>query len=267
MLRSSILLALLLFLFDPAFAASPADALKPSQPWVLDYAESQCIAARTYGTLTLAIIPAPNGSSYELRVLHPGTGPAFAIPFRGSVDFGQGPVRTEGLLYPTASKKRIYEFTITAAEIEQARTASVMTLRKDGEPDMSFELHDMSNLISGLRKCAADLLAYWHMSPEEARKVAIPPKGDVRRIFTSQDYPLEALISQQEGTAQYLLLIDEKGAVAACHLVKASGITAFDAMGCQVILERAKFKPALDSRGKPIRSGIVTPPISWRMGN
>ena len=45
------------------------------------------------------------------------------------------------------------------------------------------------------------------------------------------------------------------------------GLPVLDAMGCQVIRERAKFTPALDRGGKPIRSTYVTPPIRWRMGS
>lgn len=70
----------------------------------------------------------------------------------------------------------------------------------------------------------------------------------------------------QEGDAQFLLLIDENGKVAGCHVLIASGVPALDAMGCSVIRNRARFKPAVDSAGKPTRSTVVTPKVSWRLG-
>jgi hypothetical protein len=32
-----------------------------------------------------------------------------------------------------------------------------------------------------------------------------------------------------------------------------------------VIQERAKFTPATDKSGKPVRSTVITPPINWRV--
>ncbi len=70
----------------------------------------------------------------------------------------------------------------------------------------------------------------------------------------------------QEGSAQFLLLINEKGSVAGCQVLKPSGVPVFDALGCQVITKRAKFTPALDAAGKPMRSSVTTPEIVWRLG-
>jgi protein TonB len=61
------------------------------------------------------------------------------------------------------------------------------------------------------------------------------------------------------------LLIDEHGKVAGCHVEKASGIPIFDVMGCQVILQRMKFAPALDGKGQPTRSTYITPPVKWQI--
>jgi hypothetical protein len=36
-------------------------------------------------------------------------------------------------------------------------------------------------------------------------------------------------------------------------------------MGCQVIRKRAKFTPARDAAGKPVRDSYVTPPVAWRL--
>jgi protein TonB len=70
---------------------------------------------------------------------------------------------------------------------------------------------------------------------------------------------------EQGGKVQFLLLIDEQGKVASCDVMSPSGIPALDAMGCQVIRQRAKFRPALGGDGTPIRSAVVTPPVIWTM--
>ena len=130
---------------------------------------------------------------------------------------------------------------------------------------MSFSLEARPDLMDGLSSCVADLKRYWNMDGAEVAAVATPPKGDVRSVFSSADYPDEALARGQEGRAQFLLLIDETGKVAACNVILPSGIPALDAMGCIAIQTRAKFRPARDHSGKTIKSTVVTPPVVWRM--
>jgi TonB family protein len=135
-----------------------------------------------------------------------------------------------------------------------------------GGTDEAFELAAIPALLDGLQKCTDDLRQYWNMGGEIDGRIAVGSKGDVRSVFSSRDYPWEALSRRQEGTAQFLLLIDEVGKVAGCHVLLASGVPALDAMGCVAIQERAKFTPARDDALKAVRSSYVTPPIVWRMG-
>ena len=134
-----------------------------------------------------------------------------------------------------------------------------------GAETVSFTLESMAQLLDGLAKCNADLQDYWNLGGEKNGRIAVPPKGDVRQVFTSEDYPAEALNQLQEGSSQFLLLVDEHGKVADCHVEKASGIPIFDVMGCQVIVQRMTFAPALDGKGRPARSTYLTPPVNWRI--
>ena len=135
-----------------------------------------------------------------------------------------------------------------------------------GEQIKTFTLASIPALMDKLHDCTIDLQHYWNMVDPEQKNIAAPAIGDLRQIFSANDYPTEAQYRGQEGKVQFVLLIDEKGKVAACHVLQPSGIPAFDGMGCQVILQRARFKPALDRKGIPIRSAVVTPPIVWRLG-
>ncbi len=137
-------------------AATPAiaEALHPIRNWVVDYREDQCVAYRDYGSpdkvITLGIRPAPNGETYELMVARPRSGPDFATEEKGSVDFGRGPIRAWLLNYGgRRSKSDIYQFRISAAEMEQARSAKTATLRTADAPDFTFELRSMPALLKG----------------------------------------------------------------------------------------------------------------------
>lgn len=262
--------ASLLFDASRASAAVPP-LLSTTKPWVLDYDDAQCLAARDYGSpedpISLIIRPGPNAETYEFLIGRRRSGPFLVEELKGSVDFGHGPISAWVLLYSGKTKMSVQQFRISAADMEQARSAASVTFVVKGSQDVALTLNNMSELIKGMQDCAADLKRYWNQGGEKDGRIAVPATGDVRVVFTDRDYPDEAMRRQQEGTAQFFLMLDEKGKVAACHLLQASGSPVLDAMGCAVIRERAKFKPARDKDGKPVRSTYVTPPITWRIAS
>jgi len=249
-------------------------ALQPFEPWVVDYGDAQCVAYRNYGSakdpVSLAIRPSPNGETFELLVGRTQRGPRFAKETEGWVNFGDGQIKANLLNYGVTDKKTgqpvsFHQFRIAAADMARSRTATSATFRMLGAGADVFSLESMPELLEGLAKCNADLQDYWNYGGEKNGKISVPPKGDARHVFTADDYPAEALNQLQEGTAQFLLLVDEHGKVAGCNVVKASGIPIFDVMGCQVIVERLTLTPALDAKGKPARSTYITPPVAWRI--
>lgn len=265
-IRAILASASLLWLPNSA-AARP---LQPIGPWDLDYGQTQCIASRDYGDAakptTFAIRQSPNGETYELVLLLQSPSPDYAEELKGVVDFGRGPIESWLLHFgPKTAKANLYQFRISAADMAQARSADKVTLRIPGTPEVSFELASMPQLLDGLNACTADLKRYWNMDGEDNGIIVKPAKGDIRDLFNPDDYPSQAISQDQEGDAQYLLLIDEKGKVAGCQVLLASGVPVLDAMGCAVIQERGRFTPAFDKNGKPVRSAVVTPRIRWRL--
>lgn len=257
--------------FLPMFSLPAAAApLEPLTPWKLDYGETKCIAMREYGAsdrpLTLAIIPSPDGQTYQLLVALKRHGPAYAEELQGSVDFGSGPVKAWVLHYSSEDKKiDLFQYRISETEMFKARSSKAVTLRAASWPNIALPLDVMPALLDGLKTCTSDLQEYWNMNLKGEPLVASPATGDVRTLFTADDYPAEAIKKKEQGTAQYILLINEKGSVAGCDLLKPSGVSVLDAVGCAIITQRAKFKPALDTKGKPVRSSVVSPPVTWHI--
>jgi TonB family protein len=254
-------------LFSSAAIAESVE-LQPTDSWVLDYAAAECLAYREYSQagkkLVLAIEPSPTMDSFEIAVLRDRSGPFYAEELQGSVDFGNGRVDA-WLLHYGHAKQDVYRFRISAAELDQARSAPSVRLKADSSRDFTFSLSNVPALLDELAACNRDLIQYWNVDGERDGKIAVPAKGDVRSVFSANDFPQQALDRRQQGDAQFLLLIDEQGKIAGCHVLKPSGVPVFDAMGCEVIQERAKFKPAMDSAGKPLRSAVVTPLVRWRL--
>lgn len=260
-----------IFLFSTHLAAAPgASVFHAAKPWDLDYGETQCTVMRQYGDpadpVTLAIIPAINGATYEIVVAYKRPPPDYAEEFEGKVDFGAGPITAWAIKYGSNDRKvRLYRFRITSAEMAQARNAQAVTLHLRDAPDVTFALDNMPALIDGISKCTADLQDFWNLGGEKNGRIAQPSRGNIRWDFYASDYPWEAMRRHQQGTSQYLLLIDEKGSVAGCDVLKPSGVPVLDIAGCLVVEQRSRFTPATDASGKPVRSTYVTPQVAWRI--
>lgn len=79
---------------------------------------------------------------------------------------------------------------------------------------------------------------------------------------TVRDYPKDALRDSKQGTTQFRLQIDAKGLVTGCEIVLSSGSASLDAKTCELMTERARFRPAMDARGKPT-TGTYTNRVRW----
>jgi protein TonB len=103
--------------------------------------------------------------------------------------------------------------------------------------------------------------------PPPPRKVqsAQSAKGDLRTLFSADDYPAAAQSAGAEGTAQAELTIGPDGRVVGCNLVRSTGNGALDSQTCNILRRRAKFTPARDSNGNPTTDTVQTPPIVWRL--
>ncbi|MES2120162.1 MAG: energy transducer TonB [Pseudomonadota bacterium] len=103
--------------------------------------------------------------------------------------------------------------------------------------------------------------------PPAPRKVqsAQSAKGDLRTLFSGDDYPASAQSAGAEGTAQAQLSIGPDGRVTGCNLIRSTGNTALDSATCNILRRRAKFTPARDSNGQATSDTITTPPITWRL--
>jgi protein TonB len=90
-------------------------------------------------------------------------------------------------------------------------------------------------------------------------------KGDLRSLFSADDYPAAAQAAEAQGTAQATLTISPSGQVVGCSLIRSTGNGALDSATCNILRRRAKFTPARDSNGNATTDTITTPPIVWRL--
>ncbi|HJS41233.1 MAG TPA: energy transducer TonB, partial [Sphingomicrobium sp.] len=259
---------------------SPASAepLQPTGKWEVQYTASNCTAKRAYGDVLLTVEPSPLGST--TRYLIQASGKAGrARQYNSVVEPADGSpaLKTTSLLFPLASKNR--RALLTVLPLEQASrvenggrlkittrgTGIRQTEKVPNTPEtmaVDLSLGSMAALRKAMDSCMDDLRGFWGMVdsklPEPAQKADVNARG----IFTADDYPADAMAANHTGRTRYLLLIDERGSLLDCAIDESSGIASLDAMGCQVMRERARIKPALDAAGKTMKS-IYRMTVQW----
>lgn len=85
-------------------------------------------------------------------------------------------------------------------------------------------------------------------------------------LITVQDYPRISLVNNEQGSVTVRLKIDESGLVRSCRVARSSGHVALDEQTCALFRARARFEPAKDRSGRPVRSDH-TQKISWKLAD
>lgn len=279
MLRSFSLLAALGLAIRPGPAA--AAPLQPTGKWQVDYTATSCTAKRAFGDHAIAIVPSPLGESTRIIIEGPGRA-THARQHKSMIDpvDGRDAIKASSLIYPLKTKGRRGIYSVVPNEVVARMLGSgKVEVRAGGVLDnrilwdnriasgmgAALEIGGGVALSKAIETCMGDLRNHWGMVDGKlpAPALASQSQHDVRGIFRSDDYPADAVEAGQGGATSYLLMIDERGAVMDCAIKQSSGVATLDAMGCQVIRERAKFAAAKDGTNKPVKSTYVTPVIRW----
>jgi protein TonB len=102
-------------------------------------------------------------------------------------------------------------------------------------------------------------------SHKNERLPAGSAKGDLRSLFSGDDYPAIAQARGEQGTVRAELAVDDRGRVTGCSIRQSSGFAALDNATCRILQRRARFTPARDVDGKAIPDKIMTPAVVWRL--
>jgi TonB family protein len=81
---------------------------------------------------------------------------------------------------------------------------------------------------------------------------SVRARGNLVQLFSTDDYPAEAIQKLEEGTVAVTLRVDETGRVADCIVDQSSGSPSLDVQTCRILWARARFEPARDAKGNPV---------------
>jgi periplasmic protein TonB len=91
-----------------------------------------------------------------------------------------------------------------------------------------------------------------------------PMGASLATLVSADDYPPEAVANDWGGTVRIKLEISNTGDVSGCHILRSSGHVVLDAKTCEIMVKRARFKPARNASGKAV-SDTVEQTIHWAL--
>jgi periplasmic protein TonB len=87
-------------------------------------------------------------------------------------------------------------------------------------------------------------------------RAVVGPK-QIKGRLGYDDLPAGLLAFGQEASVEVLYTVHPDGRVSHCRAVRSSGISMLDAVACQLIEKRFRFRPARDRAGKPVRADVI----------
>jgi len=103
----------------------------------------------------------------------------------------------------------------------------------------------------------------WSCTPGRFVPSQLPsPKGSAGYWINSNDYPSRALREGKSGVVSFEITVDADGQASDCRVTASSGTPELDDATCSNLQRRARFNPATDAEGNPIK-GIYRSKMNW----
>lgn len=276
----------------PATAAWAAAEKGPSRgPWTMNYAPDSCRIAREFvtdaGTTTLIFERYRPDDQVDVLLagsaFHQGSQSPLA---QGLVSFSPDGARPEarrvmiGTSEPDGAALVLFgkwdllnrpvlqfgKFPASAPTPAQEKAISAVTLVLGGEA-RTFELDTLGPPMAAMRECTNALVRDWGLDPRQQATLArvVEPLGNPGTWATDLDMPAAMRRQGVNAQARFRLMIDEKGKPTACYIQKPLPVAGLGALTCTLLLQRARFKPALDADRNPVSSYYVNA-VNWISG-
>ena len=102
----------------------------------------------------------------------------------------------------------------------------------------------------------------WALPPEPP-PLRARARANLASYVQNGDYPPAALSNHEQGTVGFRLHVSPEGRVTVCDIMVSSGSRLLDLRTCQIMLVRARFRPARDAAGNPAED-VVSARLTWR---
>jgi TonB family protein len=253
-------------------AAASAQRPPPLPPgsWNIDWGERRCSLIRRSASpppkyFALQIVPGRYRP--DLRVVSRSwPHRALSDPARLTISFGPQGWTVPGSIevQRTHGGDAVVIFNASEDVREAFAAADSVRVARDGTTLLEMPLPGSGRALAALRECEESVMREWGIDAAAWAAVRTPPRGNLARFVTNNDYPASALRRHAQGTVVFRLHIDATGRVGDCAVVESSGDADLDATSCRVMRQRARLEPATGQDGSPIPVTFIGC-ITWRI--
>lgn len=268
-------------------AAREPLVLAPNSPWHVDYAPDSCVLARQFGTGDDAIL-------LRMESFHPGEAysAGYEITLIGRafrsvglmkairIGWGNNPLyKRDAVLGTSSNKQPALTFSSRIGEpirekddlwdlLTPARASAMSEVRIEiSGKEIVLKTGPLAKTLGAMQTCMDELLTQWGIDPAQQRLVKNypTPLGSPGSWIRSQDYPAAMLARGASAIVHFRLTVDPDGRASNCVIQRATQGAEFIKTTCDLLRKRARFEPALDGSGRPVKS-YYTNNVRWVIG-
>lgn len=268
---------------NAAMADEATETLAPSSPWEINYDDDACHLASAFGegdSQVIAVFSRYRPSdNFELRLYGTRFGGGSGAQIDVTTNFGSDDTDFRSSAFRGShndlpaliiSSRFLVEWPpgTPPPTISPQQEASVrdLTIRMGSRQPFKLALGSMGPPMQAMRQCTEDLVRSWGFDPAEQARLSRPPtpRGNPGNWITTSDYPAEARNAGHLGLVRFRLTIEADGTVSACAIQAESTPADFSSVTCRAVTARARFLPALNEAGQPVRSYFATA-VRWQL--
>ena len=248
---------------------SQAGHAQTAQPrWSVDGSGAFCTLSRVVAeepATSLVVRTYPGIDKFSLLLIRKGPA-GFGALHDVSVSFdppGQHWAQPVALLPLGDLGKAIEMDYLPTAFIDDFGKASSITVAVGKKAIGAWPIPDAAKAVNALRRCETAKLVEWGADPASFEPGGATPQpiGDASKWLVPDDIQRRGSFSAMAVTR---LTIGVGGQVEACALVDSSHNAKMDTIACPKVTERARYAPAKDKDGKPVKS-VVLYATAWRI--
>lgn len=235
--------------------------LQPSSKWVVDYADSECRLSRTFGigenAVTLRLARGGSLTSYDVVLAGPALPKLSSeISVTMALEPAGAEVKSSGysMMVPGQSFRFVRWYDADPAIFDQWSNAQVVKVSMGDRTKVRLNVLDGKKALAALAACHDDLLQGWKVDVAGLRALtSLPePSGDSAKWVNSADYPAGAIQDGIDGTVRTQLMVAPNGRATDCKVIGSSRNLSLDSLTCEILLRRARFKPAIRKDGTAV---------------
>ncbi|MEO0462675.1 MAG: energy transducer TonB [Pseudomonadota bacterium] len=255
-------------------------SLEPTSKWTLREYEDKCRLKRTFGvgedSVTLWLDQGGEQQAFNLTLL----GEPFANPYGPGIRIkpgeedeiirsyisvksskGRPVLRMYGLTLVQPEMKRGKDLAEVNVRLGKERVAAVTSLKVSGAglKGVTLALGPMGEQFERLQTCGTRLEGLLSEAGRALTGEASPPEPlEPGSWLKSEDWPRYLLRARMEGQLEVRLTVNTKGRASGCTVLSSNRPQLFDDAVCLNLIQRARFKPAVNAQKEPVASYYQT---------